>query len=342
MSSGRYLIHNRNGCSKIKLYMIPSHMHSPLKYIYQVKRPKGCRGLEMQNLRLNLAWVIATFLLVFLASCSPNPFATPLQPTGPATRPELATPGAADFTPESTPLAVSTKISPVDGMVMVEIPESHFNMGKEDNILSDDTPRHRVYLDTYWIDQTDVTNEMFAKCVQAGQCAFDIQHAATDIHFSNPDYAKHPVVYVTWYQAVAYCQWAGRRLPSEAEWEKAARGKDGRSFPWGKEPVDSRLANYNNNTGDTTPVGGYPLGASPYGLLDMAGNVRQWVADWYSDLFYRNSPIQNPLGPGLGEKRVLRGGSFKDPANGVRVTVRFAHVPGSAGMNRGFRCASSQ
>ena len=252
------------------------------------------------------------------------------------------TSGGEGLTPQATPLVVSTQISTVDGMVMVEIPAGEFNMGKDDDIIGADSPRHTVYLDTYWIDKTDVTNEMFAKCVQAGKCTFNIQHAATGIHFGNPDYADHPVVYVTWYQAVAYCQWAGRRLPTEAEWEKAARGTDGRIFPWGRKPVDSRLANYNDVVGDTTPVGNYPLGASPYGLLDMAGNVRQWVADWFSDLFYRNSPLQNPLGPGMGEKRVLRGGSFKDPANGVRVTVRFEHVPGSAGMNRGFRCASSQ
>jgi formylglycine-generating enzyme required for sulfatase activity len=233
-------------------------------------------------------------------------------------------------------------MSPVDGMLMVEIPAGEFMMGKEDSIGPDDSPRHSVYLDTYWIDQTDVTNAMYAKCVQAGKCTYNIQHAPTDIHYGIPDYANHPVVYVTWYQAVEYCQWAGRRLPTEAEWEKAARGTDARPFPWGKKPVDSTLANYNGNINDTTPVGSYPQGASPYGLLDMAGNVRQWVADWFDALFYRNSPLQNPLGPGLGEKRVLRGGSFKDPANGVHVTVRFAHVPGSAGMNRGFRCASSQ
>jgi eukaryotic-like serine/threonine-protein kinase len=322
--------------------MIPSHICSPRKLINRVKRLKGYRVLEMLHHRLPRVLVITLIFLVFLASCSQKLFVTPLQPTGLATPHEQRAPGAANFTPETTPLVVSTKISPVDGMVMVEIPEGYFNMGKENNLNGDDTPRHRVYLDTYWIDQTDVTNEMFAKCVQAGKCTFEIEQAATDIHFNNPDYAKHPVVYVTWYQAVAYCQWAGRRLPTEAEWEKAARGKDGRTFPWGKNPVDSTLANYDNNIGDTTPVGSYPLGASPYGLLDMAGNVRQWVADWYSALFYRNSPLQNPLGPGMGDKRVLRGGSFKDPANGVHVTARFAHVPGSAGMNRGFRCASSQ
>jgi formylglycine-generating enzyme required for sulfatase activity len=297
-------------------------------------------GLSIRRIRG--AVFVIPILLTYLASCSTASSSLPnLRTITPADE-GTPTSGGEELTAQATPLAVRTQISTVDGMVMVEIPAGEFEMGKEDDLVGADSPRHTVYLDTYWIDKTDVTNEMFAKCVQAGKCTFNIQHAATEIHYGNPDYADHPVVYVTWYQAVEYCQWAGRRLPTEAEWEKAARGTDGRIYPWGRKPADSTLANYNDMVGDTTPVGSYPLGASPYGLLDMAGNVRQWVADWFSDLFYRNSPLQNPLGPGMGEKRVLRGGSFKDPANGVRVTVRFGHVPGSAGMNRGFRCASSR
>ena len=278
--------------------------------------------------------VIASFL-VFCAACSR------LSPSR-ATQLKTETAVVLPSVPEVTVQVASSKISPIDGMLMVEIPAGEFQMGKDDDLIGDDSPRHTVYLDTYWIDQTDVTNAMYALCVRAGKCTFTIQHAPTAVHFDDPDYADHPVVYVTWYQAVDYCNWAGRRLPSEAEWEKAARGTDGRPFPWGKKPVNSTLANYNDTLGDTSSVGSYPAGASPYGLLDMAGNVRQWVADWFDALFYRNSPLQNPLGPGMGDKRVLRGGSFKDPANGVRVTTRFEHEPGSAGMNRGFRCASSQ
>jgi formylglycine-generating enzyme required for sulfatase activity len=300
-------------------------------------RPEIPRDFEMLFKKLVFVWVMIPMLLVFTSACSKSPLATVT-----VTQVEQQTPGTPNNTPVETPLTVDTRVSPADGMLMVEIPAGEFTMGKDEIIGPDDSPRHQVYLDTYWIDQTDVTNAMFAKCVQAGKCTFNIQHAPTEIHYGNPEYADHPVVYVTWYQAVDYCQWAGRRLPTEAEWEKAARGTDGRPFPWGKKPADPTLANYNETLNDTTPVGSYPLGASPYGLFDMAGNVRQWVADWFDALFYRNSPLQNPLGPGLGEKRVLRGGSFKDPANGVRVTVRFAHVPGSAGMNRGFRCVSSQ
>ncbi len=295
--------------------------------------------MRCRNKRL-LQFLVFPFLLVALVACSLVPPVIRKHLPGQAT--VTAALDKAHLTPESTLIPVRTRVSPVDGMVMVEIPAGEFEMGRDDDTVGADSPRHNVYLDAYWIDKTDVTNAMYAKCVQAGQCLFSVQHAATDIHYGNPAYADHPVVYVTWYQAAGYCEWAGRRLPSEAEWEKAARGTDGRPFPWGKVQVDPKLANFNNNVNDTTPVGAYPLGASPYGLLDMAGNVRQWVADWFDELFYRNSPLQNPLGPGMGEKRVLRGGSFKDPANGLRVTTRFAHIPTSAGMNRGFRCASSQ
>ncbi len=213
--------------------------------------------------RIRGAVFLIPILLTFLASCSTNPSNLPNLRSVTPIMEGTATSGWEGLTPQATPLVVSTQISTVDGMVMVEIPAGEFNMGKDDDIIGADSPRHTVYLDTYWIDKTDVTNEMFAKCVQAGKCTFNIQHAATDIHFGNPDYADHPVVYVTWYQAVAYCQWAGRRLPTEAEWEKAARGTDGRIFPWGRKPVDSRLANYNDVVGDTTPVGNYPLRRQP-------------------------------------------------------------------------------
>jgi formylglycine-generating enzyme required for sulfatase activity len=232
------------------------------------------------------------------------------------------------------------RTSTVDGMMQVYIPEGKFKMG-EDSAQSDNAPMHTVYLDAYLIDRIPVTNTMYARCVEAGKCTYDVQQAKTEIHYGNPDYADHPVVYVTWFQAADYCLWAGRRLPMEAEWEKAARGTDARRYPWGLEAIDPKLANFNNLIGDTTPAGSYPLGASPYGVLDMAGNVRQWIADWYSAFYYASSPKDNPQGPASGEKRVLRGGAFDDPPNSLRTTTRFAHIPGSSGFNRGFRCAAT-
>jgi formylglycine-generating enzyme required for sulfatase activity len=308
---------------------------------HQSLTPGVFQDRERIRSRFFCAAIAITLSLTFITSCSSSPVTTPEAPDSSEIQGDPLQPGEPLEILETPPLVPKTRISPLDGMVMVEIPAGEFYMGKEHDLESGDGPRHRVYLDTYWIDQTDVTNAMYAKCVQAGKCTFTIQHSKSEIHFNNPAYANHPVVFITWDQAVTYCQWVGRRLPSEAEWEKAARGTDGRTFPWGRKPADSTLANFNDAIGDTTPVGSFPQGASPYSLLDMAGNVRQWVADWYDILFYRNSPFQNPLGPGIGEKRVLRGGSFKDPPNGIRVTTRFAHVPNSPGVNRGFRCATT-
>jgi formylglycine-generating enzyme required for sulfatase activity len=238
----------------------------------------------------------------------------------------------------ATPVAPVSKVSSSDGMVLMYIPAGEFIMGEDGGYSN--SPQHVIYLDAFWIDQTEVTIAMYAKCVQAGKCNL-VQNGPTDNHFNDPAFADHPVIYVTWFDAVSYCQWVGRRLLTEAEWEKAARGTDGRFFPWGFASPGISLLNFNNLVGDTSPVGSYPLGASPYGVFDLAGNVREWVADWFRTNYYKHSPSQNPQGPAAGEERVLRGGAFNDPPNGVRVTTRFSHVPDSPGMNRGFRCASS-
>lgn len=238
----------------------------------------------------------------------------------------------------------STQISPADGMVMVYVPEGDFIMGAYDG-YADEQPPHTVYLDAYWIDRTEVTNAMYEKCVDAGACnrpAYTDSYTR-DFYYGHSAYNNFPVMDVSWHDAQAYCAWTGRRLPTEAEWEKAARGDDERTYPWGNAAPAANLLNWNNMIGDTAAVGSYPAGASPYGALDMAGNLWEWVADWYSDSYYANSPTKNPLGPSDGDYRVLRGGSCIRGSGGslfVRTTNRWYDHDNS--VNKfGFRCASS-
>ena len=199
--------------------------------------------------------------------------------------------------------------------------------------LGRERPLHTVYLDAFWIDQTDVTNAMYAKCISAGNCT-PPQCNRSDI---NGD--KQPVVCVDWSQADTYCKWAGRSLPTEAQWEKAAHGTDGRTYPWGSQAPDVNLLNYNGNVGKTTDVGSYPTGASPYGALDMAGNVFQWVADWYDASYYGKSPKTNPTGPTSGDSRVLRGGSWYNDGDSARSANRSNSYPTAQNEQFGFRCA---
>jgi len=233
------------------------------------------------------------------------------------------------------------RVSKMDGMTMLYVPAGEFTMGS-DGYTPKTAPEHRVYLDAYWIDQTEVTNEMYARCVQADVCAHPIQSSDVNPYYDNPKYVNYPAVYVSWKAAATYCKWAGRRLPTEAEWEKAARGPVGNHYPWGDEEPGTRLLNYQDNIGGPLPVDRYPLGASPYGALNMAGNVREWVRDWFSPTYYAKWRFYtNPAGPEGGAKKSLRGGGFQDTAQQVFAYNRFAHKPASAGIDRGFRCAKN-
>ena len=208
----------------------------------------------------------------------------------------------------------------VDGAAYVYVPAGPFDMGLDEGGF-DEKPRHEVELDAFWIMQTEVTNEQYEKCVTADVCSppFNPDWGADDFW---ANYDTHPVTEVTWEQAATYAEWAGGRLPTEAEWEKAARGTDGRRYPWGNTTPSEQRLNYNDNVGDTQPVGSYPDGASPYGALDMAGNVWEWVADWYGEEYYATSPRENPTGPAQGERRVLRGGAYDSPLYHVGVYFR--------------------
>jgi serine/threonine-protein kinase len=239
----------------------------------------------------------------------------------------------------------SSQVSTIDGMKLMYVPAGNFLMGSPDGVGNDNEhPQHTVYLDAYWIDQTEVTNGMYEKCVAAGGCT-ELSNKSSythDSYYGNSTYNDYPVINVDWDQANNYCAWAGRTLPTEAQWEKAARGMDGRTYPWGEQTPDQNLVNYNQNVGDTTAVGSYPGGASPYGALDMAGNVWEWVADWYSADYYQSSPSDNPTGPDSGEYRSLRGGSwFVDEFN-VRAANRDWSYPSLTDYSVGFRCSLSQ
>lgn len=230
----------------------------------------------------------------------------------------------------------STMISEKDSMVMVYVPEGKFKMGY-------DWELQEVYLDAYWIDQTEVTNAMYRKCVEEGNCSppTSARSFSTEGYYYE-FYDDYPVIFVNWNQAKDYCTWIGDDLPTDAQWEKAARGTDGRIFPWGSDDMSCDRANYYDFSefciGDTTKVGSYNIGKSPYGLYDMLGNVSEWVRDWYDDSYnyYDNLPLSNPLGPNSGEYRVIRGGSW---SNYPSIIFRDKEPPLSAGFSIGFRCA---
>jgi len=264
---------------------------------------------------------------------TPAPTNTPtLIPTTPTETPE----------PTQTPVIgvepLDSKISDIDQMQMVYVPGGTFQMGSEEGWDSE-KPVHTVFLNAFWMDQTEVTNLQYAKCVDAEACSAPENNKSfsRNSYFMNPDFAGYPVVNVSWYDAVDYCTWVERRLPTEAEWEKAAKDGESLTYPWG-EMVDCSYANYINCTGDTTEVGSYPAGASPYAVLDMSGNVWEWVADWYDALYYESNPIDYPTGPESGAYRVVRGGSWNDYEWYIRSASRYSYFPDNKRFSVGFRC----
>jgi eukaryotic-like serine/threonine-protein kinase len=279
----------------------------------------------------------------------------------PATEIPTALPTATALPPpSSTP--DSAQSSPVDGMRQVLVPAGTFTMGSSQSPYPDEKPEHTVSLDGFWIDQTEVTNGMFTQFVNETGYRTDLEKMGVAYTWNGGGWDSvdggswqhpfersssiqgrqdYPVIQVSWNDAAAYCNWAGRRLPTEAEWEKAARGPDGNLYPWGNDPPTKKLANYDSKIGDLSPVGSFPAGSSPYGALDMAGNIYEWVADWYGNAYYSASPPANPTGPASGTHKVMRGGSWQLGANRLVGYEREVSQPEYGNSNLGFRCAQT-
>ena len=224
---------------------------------------------------------------------------------------------------------------------MIEIPEGPFVMGSDQG-ASDESPPHRVELSTFWFDKFEVTAAAYQECVDTGGCTQS--NGGSGCNTGNPGRADHPINCVTWEQAQSYCIREDKRLPTEAEWEKAARGLDGRRFVWGEEFPSRDRMNYGDQIGSTTPIGTYPTGVSYYGAHNMGGNVHEWTADFFDGNYYASSPERDPPGPATGALRVVRGASWSVgvPLEVLTATVRQAFQPTTSDKSLGFRCARTQ
>ena len=273
-----------------------------------------------------------------------------------------------------TPTQANFRVSEIDQMEMIYIPAGEFIMGTEDieaqrlfsgnGVAYPEVPLHTVNIDGFWIDKFEVSTSQYSKCVNAGKCKPAIEKSnlvAQGLdYYTKEEYANYPIINVDWFQARAYCAWVGRRLPTEAEWEKAARGTDGRKYPWGDEKVNSEFANFcdkdctaananqsfNDGYPETAPVGSFPKGASPYGVMDMAGNVWDWTSTIPKPYPYDSTDgreaEQDVADESKWPQRVLRGGPWSNGIWWVRSSVRYRIVGNYFNNNIGFRCAASE
>jgi len=267
---------------------------------------------------------------------------------------------------------MTVMLAPAVEMEFVRVPAGEFLMGsdkeKDSDAYSDELPQHKVHLDEFWMGKYPVTVAQFTAFVRDSGHQTTAEKRGTgrgwtggkweEIKGANWQHPRgpksdvkgkgmHPVRQVSWDDAQAFCEWASRqaethiRLPTEAEWEKGARGADGRIYPWGNEQPNKNRCNFDKNAKDTTPVGRYsPAGDSPYGCVDMAGNVCEWVSDWYHGDYYESSLDRNPTGPSFGEYRVLRGGGWANTERNVRSAFRVRHSPDYRDVHDGFRVAA--
>lgn len=247
---------------------------------------------------------------------------------------------------------------------LIYIPAGEFWMGSEGvDAPENEQPQHKVSLDDFWIYETEVTNAMFEDFVQETGYQTSVEKSGWSYTFDGVAWQKtsgaywrqpegkgsslrgregHPVVHISWYDANTYCLWSGGRLPTEAEWEKAARGTTNAQYPWGNNAPTAQLLNFESNIMNTVPVGSYPQGKSIYGVYDMSGNVWEWVSDWYDSEYYQHSPSSNPQGAESGNTHVFRGGSWDDEASSVTATVRVGFDPATTSASIGFRCVKNK
>jgi serine/threonine protein kinase len=326
--------------------------------ILQMANPKLWLGLGVVIAFCLIGALIATWSIISIPGDQPEPtFIVTKQATEeePIPTGEPVLDGAPLF---EIPTPIETKTSVKDDSVFVLVPEGEFIMGSDPNdpyFWGAEMPKHTVYLDTFWIQITEVTNSMYRACVNDGVCSPPSETSSRtdkDYH-ENESYNDYPVINVTYKAADAYCAWVGGRLPTEAEWEKAARGTDGRLFPWGNNDIQDNFANLcdanctnldtpefglNDGYADVAPVGSFPAGTSPYGALDMAGNVLEWTSDWYAVDYYENSTYENPIGPTSGNKHPVRGGSWSSLRDGMRPSARTSKASNESSDLIGFRC----
>ena len=292
----------------------------------------------------HMRWMfyISMALMVLLAACAPA--STPTPPADTAnSAPAADTATSAPPTAASTtapldlagpPMQVGSTYLYFDGALLVAVPGGSFTMGHG----GADNPEHTVTLSDFWIYSTKVTNREYEQCEAVGKCtAPDLQD---NQGYNDPDHQSDPVTGVNWTQGEAYCEYANGQLPTEAQWEKTARGPDGNIYPWGNNAPADDLLNFNNAVGHTTNVINYPKGKSFYDALDMEGNAQEWVYDWYDYNYYKTSPAQDPLGPDLSPvgNRSVRAGGYKSNTDQVPASTRFYKLPTDHARDLGFRC----
>jgi formylglycine-generating enzyme required for sulfatase activity len=313
--------------------------------------------LEFSRRLMGAGWILLFVILLvgfglnyyfnnpLIRANTPSPTQT-ITPKLPAftSLPFTETPIPTKTTIPTPTLGIGSTMTGQHGETLVYVPAGEFTMGSDNG--NDNKPAHTVYLDTFWIDRTEVTNKQYKACVDAGTCEppSDKSSFTHPSYYGNPEFDNYPVVYVSWDKANRYCEvWAGGDLPTEAQWEKAARGTKAFTYPWGNDAPNKDLLNFNQNIGDTTEVGKYPDGKSSYGAYDMAGNVWEWVNDYYQSDYYAvlGNSASNPVGPESGQYRVLRGGSWNNNGYSSRSDIRSSFGSSYINYNFGFRCARS-